>query len=359
MKNVMAHKNVKRTAIVDINGVKFGLFGIGLTRDPKDSKKYPRFGDSYDAARAAIKELRDKKVDVVVALTHLDRQDDEMLHPLALGIRPRSADRRARHEKMTIEDASGDRARLQGGLRCEDRVANRGSHSAEGKRAKIKGRRAARRHEAGNCSPTRRSTSSRRNGRRRPKRSSAPIAQAGEQGAERRQNACSKPAGSTQFHIELEEADNRDSETDFGQWIAERRAQGDEGGRRDRQCRNPGTEHQSRSGQQTALPAGRRHLPLSTTSSRCARLSERLSAPPFVTASAEPGTGAWPHVVRREGRRGFFQTPRRSLKKWKGTINCKSAMERPLDCGGRNANPHGRERSLSAVRRRRVSVDGG
>ena len=37
----MAHKNVKRTAIVDINGIKFGMFGIGLTPDPKDAKKYP------------------------------------------------------------------------------------------------------------------------------------------------------------------------------------------------------------------------------------------------------------------------------------------------------------------------------
>jgi len=58
MKDVMAHKNVKRTAIVELGGIKFGLFGIGLTPDIRNTKKYPGFGELYESARAAIKELR-------------------------------------------------------------------------------------------------------------------------------------------------------------------------------------------------------------------------------------------------------------------------------------------------------------
>ena len=34
----MAHKNVKRTAIIELGGIKFGIFAIGLTPDPKDAR---------------------------------------------------------------------------------------------------------------------------------------------------------------------------------------------------------------------------------------------------------------------------------------------------------------------------------
>ena len=79
MKDVPAHKNVKRTAVVELNGIKFGIFGLGLTPDIKNNKKHPSFGELYESARAAIKELRAKKADVVVALTHLNREDDQYL----------------------------------------------------------------------------------------------------------------------------------------------------------------------------------------------------------------------------------------------------------------------------------------
>ena len=75
----MARKNVKRAALVELGGIKFGIFGIGLTPDTKDARKYPGFGEIYDAARGAIKELREKKAEVIVALTHLEEKDDEML----------------------------------------------------------------------------------------------------------------------------------------------------------------------------------------------------------------------------------------------------------------------------------------
>ena len=77
--NVPSLKSVKRTAIVDMNGIKIGIFSIGLTPDPSNSTKYPAFGDSYAVARAAIKELRTKKADLVIALTHLEREDDQLL----------------------------------------------------------------------------------------------------------------------------------------------------------------------------------------------------------------------------------------------------------------------------------------
>src|ERR1044072_1825642 len=76
MTDVPAHKNVKRTAVVELNGMQFGIFGLGPTPDSKNNKKPPSFGELYESARAAIKELRAKKADVVVALTHLNREDD-------------------------------------------------------------------------------------------------------------------------------------------------------------------------------------------------------------------------------------------------------------------------------------------
>jgi len=216
MKTIPALKNVKRTAIVDINGVKIGLFSLGLTGNPKDSKSYPATSDSYDSARAAIKELRDKKADVVVALTHLDRHDDEMLlrslseHGLDLLIGGHD------HEKMEIKDALGIvrgfkadsdaktawevEVRVQKGGRpvivpkklneldqkiaadpAIDKLAKKWTAEAEAKLC-------ADRHKAG--------------------REPDDIA------------CLRKLAGKALFPIELEEKENRGSETEFGRWLA-------------------------------------------------------------------------------------------------------------------------------------------
>lgn len=216
MKTIPALKNVKRTAIVDINGVKIGLFSLGLTGNPKDSKSFPATSDSYDSARAAIKELRGKKADVVVALTHLDRHDDEVLlrslSEYGLDLLIGGHD----HENMKLKDALGiERGfkadsdaktaweieiRVQKGSRpvivpkklheldqkiaadpAIDKLAKKWTAEAEAKLC-------ADRHQAG----------------RKPD-----------------DIAClRKPAGKTSFAIELEEKENRGSETEFGRWLA-------------------------------------------------------------------------------------------------------------------------------------------
>jgi len=216
MKTIPALKNVKRTAIAGVNGVKIGIFSLGLTGNPKDSKNYPATSDSYDSARVAIKELRDKKADVVVALTHLDRHDDEMLlrslSEYGLDLLIGGHD----HEKMEIKDALGiERGfkadsdgktaweieiRVQKGSRpvivakkLHELNQNIAADPAIDKLAKkwtaeAEARLCADRHQAG----------------RQPD-----------------DIAClRKLAGKASFAIDLEEKENRGSETEFGRWLA-------------------------------------------------------------------------------------------------------------------------------------------
>ena len=216
MKTIPALKNVKRTAIVDINGVKIGLFSLGLTGNPKDAKNYPATSDSYDSARAAIKELRDKKADVVVALTHLDRHDDEVLlrslSEYGLDLLIGGHD----HENMKLKDALGiERGfkadsdaktaweieiRVQKGSRpaivpkklheLDQKIAADPAIDKLAKKwtAEAEARLCADRHKAG--------------------REPDDIA------------CLRKLAGKTSFPIKLEEKDNRGSETEFGRWLA-------------------------------------------------------------------------------------------------------------------------------------------
>jgi len=313
MKDVMAHKNVKRTAIVELNGIKFGIFGIGLTPDIKDAKKHPGFGDIYDAARNAIKELREKKAEVIVALTHLEEKDDEMLvrsltgHGLHLLIGGHD------HTRTLIYDKDeGVAARKLRGFKADSdaksawiikvRVTRKGKAElevdaepepepvtgAKDKPVPLDGAQprtlpdpdmvklATRwwdQAEAKFCAD-------------RKKAGRAPFGD----------KCLQKQAGKTAIPISLEEGDNRNSETKFGQWIAgvlKRETEADIA------IVNSGIL-----GLNTNLPAGTvlqyKHI---LDIFRYDNVIAVRTAPAKNVCDAlrlgfsKPGTGAWPHVV--------------------------------------------------------------
>ncbi|HEV7878862.1 bifunctional metallophosphatase/5'-nucleotidase [Bradyrhizobium sp.] len=73
----------KEGFILQVNGVKLGLFGIGLTPDQMEGKpsrgKFPVFQDEVEAARKSIEYLRNKGAEFIVGVTHLSRADDQNL----------------------------------------------------------------------------------------------------------------------------------------------------------------------------------------------------------------------------------------------------------------------------------------
>jgi len=82
LKDLMTLKNVKKTEVVSVNGIRVGIFAIGLTPDQvdgKDTKRYPVYINEFDAARDAIKQLRANKAEIIVGLTHLDQRNDRTL----------------------------------------------------------------------------------------------------------------------------------------------------------------------------------------------------------------------------------------------------------------------------------------
>lgn len=80
MKDILNAKNLKRDGvIVRVSGVRVGLFGIGQTPDKVGAPRYPTFEEGLPAARRAIAQLRKAGARLIVALTHLPREDDEAL----------------------------------------------------------------------------------------------------------------------------------------------------------------------------------------------------------------------------------------------------------------------------------------
>jgi 5'-nucleotidase len=80
MKTLFDQKQVVRDGVVlDVNGVKLGLFGIALTPDKNGAPKFPDYENEIVAARRALKALRARGAEFVLALTHLPREDDEAL----------------------------------------------------------------------------------------------------------------------------------------------------------------------------------------------------------------------------------------------------------------------------------------
>ncbi|MCI5209241.1 MAG: bifunctional metallophosphatase/5'-nucleotidase, partial [Candidatus Electrothrix sp. ATG2] len=66
---------VSQTEIIDINGVKIGFFAVTLTKNRVD---YVSYKDPFEVAEQKVAELR-PVVDILIALTHLNMDDDVRL----------------------------------------------------------------------------------------------------------------------------------------------------------------------------------------------------------------------------------------------------------------------------------------
>jgi 2',3'-cyclic-nucleotide 2'-phosphodiesterase (5'-nucleotidase family) len=343
MKDVMAQKTVKRTAVVELNGIKFGIFGIGLTPDPKDSKKYPRFGDIYEAARGAIKELKGKKADVIIGLTHLEKEDDELLlrslseYGLDMIVGGHE------HEEMTIRDAKD----VVRGFKSDSDAKTAREITiripAKGKRADIVSKRLWMLKDG----EVERDEDMAKLATKWSKEAEARIC-ADRKKAKREPNGLDclqTEAGTAQFPVALEESDNRTKETEFGRWIAEavRRA----------------TEADV-----AIVAAGSLGLNTNLEKGTMLRLKQVVDifrfddivvvreVPQSVAcdairrAFAKPGNGPWPHISGLKAE-GAASNPAEILKKWDTikrddgttfpcdeTIKLKVASSPYLLCGG-------------------------
>ena len=217
MKGMLDRKNVKKDgAVVEVDGVKLGLFGIGQTPEQAGSPIYPGEEKALPAARRSIAYLRERGAEVIVAVTHLSRAEDEELIRQLTGAgldfiagghdhtnmvlldgegTPRGfkADSDARTAwRIDVQLVPGGRPRVNGQLvALNEAIPPDSAVAAIGKANSAKA-------EVDIC-------------RRRAAKKNVPF-----------QEGClSGSIGRTQTAIELEETSNRMQETGFGDWLAD------------------------------------------------------------------------------------------------------------------------------------------
>jgi 2',3'-cyclic-nucleotide 2'-phosphodiesterase (5'-nucleotidase family) len=217
MKGMFERKNVRKNGVVvEVDGVKLGLFGIGQTPEQAGSPVYPGDEKALPAARRSIAYLRERGAEVIVAVTHLSRAEDEELIKQLTGAgldlvvgghdhnnmvlmdgegvtRGFKADSDARTAwRLDVHLAAGGRPRISGQLiNLNEAIVPDSEVAAIGKSNWAKA-------EAEIC-------------RRRAAKKNTPY-----------QEGClSGSIGRTQTAIELEETSNRMTETGFGDWFAD------------------------------------------------------------------------------------------------------------------------------------------
>jgi len=77
---------VAATALVEVGGIRVGLFGLTLAGDPRPWASYSDLDSRIAAARAAVAELRSRGAETIVALTHQAIEDDLTLAERVPGI---------------------------------------------------------------------------------------------------------------------------------------------------------------------------------------------------------------------------------------------------------------------------------
>lgn len=220
MKDMLDRSNVKKDGVVvEVDGVKLGLFGIGQTPDQAGRPAYPDSEIAIAAARRSIAYLHGRGAEVIVALTHLSRAEDEDLIRQLTGDgldllvgghdhtntvlmdsdgTPRGfkADSDARTAwRIDLRLAPGDRPRVDGQLiALNEAIPPDNQIAAIGKASWTKA-------EADIC-------------RRRAEKTNAPY----------KAGCLGEHIGRTQTAIELEETSNRMQETGFGDWLADQAA---------------------------------------------------------------------------------------------------------------------------------------
>jgi 2',3'-cyclic-nucleotide 2'-phosphodiesterase (5'-nucleotidase family) len=217
MKDMLAQPNVAKDGhILTVNGVKLGLFGIGLTPNIKDGARYPVYKPEREAARQSIAYLRGKGAELVVAVTHLDRDNDAKLlqefSPGGIDLLVGGHD----HASMVIRDAQGKPrgfkadSEARTAWRIDVRFPEKGAPQIEAQLISL-------------------------NDALEPYKRIADLAAAWFDRAQKK--TCAKRAadgkapsdaacltrkvGRTQGPIELEEEANRSQETGFGNWLAD------------------------------------------------------------------------------------------------------------------------------------------
>lgn len=220
MKDMLDRNNVKKDGVVvEVDGVKLGLFGIGQTPDQAGRPAYPDNENAITAARRSIAVLRERGAEVIVAITHLSRAEDEdfirqltgagldllvgghdhtnMVLMDAQGLaRGFKADSDARTAwRIDVQLVPGSRPRVDGQLiALNEAVPPDNQVAAIGKASWTKA-------EADIC-------------RRRAATMNAPY----------KAGCLGEHIGRTQTAIELEETSNRMHETGFGDWLADQAA---------------------------------------------------------------------------------------------------------------------------------------
>jgi 2',3'-cyclic-nucleotide 2'-phosphodiesterase (5'-nucleotidase family) len=217
MKDMLAQPNVAKDGhILTVNGVKVGLFGIGLTPNIKDGSRYPVYKPEGEAARQSIAYLRAKGVDLVVAITHLDREnDDKLLQELSsegIDLLVGGHD----HAGMVIRDAQGKPrgfkadSEARTAWRIDVRFPEKGVPQVEAQLISL--------NEA--LEPDKRIADLAAAWFDRAQRKT--CAKRAADGKEPSDAAClTRQVGWTQGPIELEEEANRSQETGFGNWLAD------------------------------------------------------------------------------------------------------------------------------------------
>lgn len=216
MSGVPKRSNVKDVVIVDVDNVKVGIFGIGLTPDKDSAPRYPRFEEGLPAARRIVAALRARGAELIVALTHLPREDDEALLrelvPEGLDLVVGGHD----HSNMVLFDNE----KQPRGFKADSDARSAWRIDvvlAPGKRPRIEGQLITLNEAIPPDEPM-------------AKLAAWWAAQADEAVCAKRTDSQGKPApplcleetiGRTQSVIELEETANRSQETGFGDWLAD------------------------------------------------------------------------------------------------------------------------------------------
>jgi 2',3'-cyclic-nucleotide 2'-phosphodiesterase (5'-nucleotidase family) len=217
MQGLPSLRNVRKDGIIlEIEGIKIGIFGIAQTPDEEGAPKYPDFGNPLATARRSIEYLRRGGAEFIVALTHLRREDDEAL---------------------LREFASNGIDLLVGGHEHSSMVLKDDAQHARGFKADSDGRTAWRIdvHLGGESRPRIEARLIALNEAIPPdiamsKLANDWLARASRTICEKRAQTTGEtpsadclmqPIGRTQTMIELEEIANRSQQTGFGNWLAD------------------------------------------------------------------------------------------------------------------------------------------
>jgi 2',3'-cyclic-nucleotide 2'-phosphodiesterase (5'-nucleotidase family) len=210
---LIAGDNLARTWLVESGGIKIGLFG--LTVDVKRPAYAAQFQDPIATARELTAALRQQGAEVVVALTHLNARDDRRLLATLGAVGPDLVIGGHDHEHMACDvngrkvfkaDADARTATVvrltlgaDGKLGIDYHLKPLTSDVAEDCAVDGRAQRWLSLHEGLFCGQ-----------------------EAGKNGTPLVPDCLEKPVGSSRTTLEAEENKIRGSETNFGDWIADR-----------------------------------------------------------------------------------------------------------------------------------------